>query len=109
MKDKAFTNIKIYEKKSMKKGTGICLPPLGIFVSKGASLALKQHEYGHFLQYKAMGFWKFYLYIGIPSIKSAYFNPRNHRLHPVEKDANKRASIYFGKDAPINNQQIWPQ
>lgn len=108
MSHKLFSGIKIYESSWMKRGLGVSLPPLGIFVSQGASLALKQHEYGHYLQYKEMGFWQFYTKVGFPSFMSASFNPQNHSRLEVEKDANRRAVLFFGKDAPINNSYLWP-
>lgn len=108
MSHKLFSGIRIYELSWMKKGMGVCLPPLGVFVCGGASLALKQHEYGHYLQYKGMGFWRFYLNVGIPSLRSAIFNPQNHSTLEVEKDANRRAVAFFGKAAPINNPNFWP-
>lgn len=104
-----FPGIKIIESSILKRGMGVCLPPVGIIIYQGASLALKQHEYGHFLQYRQMGFFRFYLKVGIPSLWSATFYPRNHYNLNVERDANKRAAAFFGENAPISNARFWPR
>lgn len=104
-----FPGIPIIETRWLKRGMGICIPPFGIFVYKGASRALKQHEYGHFLQYRQMGFWYFYFKVGFPSLCSAAFYPRNHHNLKVEKDANQKAVDFFGPDAPIANVRFWPR
>ena len=109
MEQNDFPGITIIESNMLKSGMGVCMPPFGIVVYRGVSLALKQHEYGHFLQYRQMGFFRFYLTVGFPSLWSATFFPKNHINLKVEKDANKRASIFFGKDAPISNVLLWPQ
>jgi hypothetical protein len=109
MEQNDFPGITIIESNMLKRGMGICLPPFGIVVYRGASLALKQHEYGHFLQYRQMGFLRFYLVVGLPSLWSAVFFPENHFNLKVEKDANKRASAFFGEDAPISNVLFWPK
>ncbi len=109
MTKRDFPGISIIETRWLKAGMGICIPPFGIFVSPGVSHALKQHEYGHFLQYRQMGFWKFYFGVGFPSLWSATFNPRNHHNLKVEKDANQRAVDFFGPDAPVANIRFWPR
>lgn len=109
MQQKNFPGITVFTSNLLKPGMGICLPPFGIFVHPGASTGLCQHEYGHFLQYREMGFWRFYLFVGIPSLKSALFKPHEHQTLKVEKDANKRATKFFGQNSPIANPIIWPR
>jgi len=61
---------------------------------------LFQHEYGHYLQSQASG-WFYFSKYGIPSALSH----RPHSLHPVEQDANIRALIYFNKH--VNSYSGW--
>jgi hypothetical protein len=53
---------------------------------------LFQHEYGHYLQSQATG-WYYLFAHGLPSA----FSEGDHDLHPVEQDANIRAFKYFTK------------
>lgn len=102
-----FSGIRICETSFFKKGSGICLPPIGVFVSKNASLAIKQHEYGHFLQYQEMGFFYFYFQIGLPSLWSATFFPKLHHQRSFERDANKRSRAYFGTHSALTKIEYW--
>lgn len=54
-----------------------------------------QHEYGHYLQSREMG-WAYLSKVGIPSILSAG-GDGNHSYYPVEQDANARAIKYFNE------------
>lgn len=56
--------------------------------------SLFQHEYGHYLQSQASG-WFYLSKYGIPSVLSK--KGANHNLHPAEQDANIRAFKYFNK------------
>jgi hypothetical protein len=56
---------------------------------------LFQHEYGHYLQSKASG-WFYLSRYGIPSA----FSKGPHWKSPVEQDANIRAFQYFSKHDP---------
>jgi len=56
---------------------GIALPGYGIVVAPGAfsrscDLSTVYHEYGHFIQARLIGWFPFYLFIGIPSLLSAW-------------------------------------
>lgn len=53
---------------------------------------LFQHEYGHYLQSQEMGL-AYLNRVGIPSLLST----GNHKYHPIEMDANRRAFLYFNK------------
>ena len=53
---------------------------------------LFQHEYGHYIQSQAFG-WFYFSKVGIPSLLSK--DP--HDLHPAEQDANTRALKYFNE------------
>jgi hypothetical protein len=61
-----------------------------------------QHEYGHYLQSRAMGI-AYFGRIAIPSIRSEHGNyTKNyscHDYHPAELDANRRAFLYFNRNA----------
>lgn len=107
--------IDIYETSWMSGG--ITLPPFGIVVQDGASKGLKQHEYGHYLQYKSLGFYNFYKDIGGPSLYNAaenmyekwyYGNIKysidHHYNYAPETDANRRSQNYFGPQSEI---QTW--
>jgi RHS repeat-associated protein len=65
------------------------------------SNSLFQHEYGHYLQSQATGFWYLQSY-GLPS---AFSHNIQHDYHPVEQDANARALKHFNKhiDGFIDN------
>ncbi|OAQ38162.1 hypothetical protein A5893_15295 [Pedobacter psychrophilus] len=108
-----FENIRIFESKFIKNGHGITLPNFGIFLSPETfslqkDLWLVKHEFGHILQYRELGFIKFYLKIGIPSLISAIKQNLKkdyyHQKHNVEIDANRRSYLYFDKpkDWPFN-------
>lgn len=49
-----------------------------------------QHEYGHYLQSKRMGF-AYLVRVGLPAIMSK----GNHDAHPVEVDCNREGFLYF--------------
>ena len=106
-----FEGVKIYESKFIGKGHGITLPEFGIFLSPGTyslqqDMWLVKHEFGHILQYKAKGTFKFYTQIGVPSLWSAIQQnlkkPHLHKFHPVEIDANLKSYQYF--NSPLD----WP-
>ncbi|MCC6700445.1 MAG: hypothetical protein IT221_02920 [Fluviicola sp.] len=54
-----------------------------------------QHEYGHYLQSKRMG-WAYFVTVGLPAIMSKGV----HDDHPVEVDCNREAFIYFNQYYP---------
>jgi hypothetical protein len=69
--------------------------------------ALFMHEYGHYIQSQEYG-WNYLFKVGIPSLMSAMDseiiggngNPDNITTHGVswyERDANRRAALYFQK------------
>lgn len=55
-----------------------------------------QHEYGHYLQSKRMGF-AYLIRVGLPAIMSTGV----HDEHPVEVDCNREAFLYFNKINPL--------
>jgi RHS repeat-associated protein len=113
-----YPGIRIYESSWMRGG--ISLPPFGIVVEKPSYPGLKEHEYGHFLQYEEMGAFNYYTRVALPSIYNAMENDIerllynrvilsvDHSYYPVETDANRRSKEYFGPYSPINNEKIWP-
>ncbi|WP_200586667.1 hypothetical protein [Pedobacter segetis] len=107
-----FEGVKIYESKFIDHGHGITLPNFGIFLSpetfsKQKDLWLVKHEFGHILQHRELGFIKFYLKIGLPSLWSAIkqnlLENYYHQNHAVEREANDKSFQYFDKpsDWPI--------
>lgn len=74
---------------------GVCL---GTYILARKTIApnpdnkLFQHEYGHYLQSKRMG-WAYLVRIGLPAIMSK----GDHDAHPVEIDCNREAFIYFNQ------------
>ncbi|WP_190277249.1 hypothetical protein [Taibaiella lutea] len=110
----SYLGINVYEKQWMQGG--ITLPPFGIIVEKyNTNTALKQHEYGHKLNYDENGFTKYYRDIAILSLYNTFENKLDkwsgsslsipHKYYFSETDANTRAQEFFGPTAPINN---WP-
>ncbi|HEX7366143.1 MAG TPA: hypothetical protein VF273_03550 [Pelobium sp.] len=104
-----FENTNIYETWLFKAGHGLTIPKIGIITSRGALLIdqdLIQHEFGHILQWRIMGNWKFYLNVGVPSLwsavkaslKKSYF----HQTHAVEIAANQLAYQYFNQPTTWN-------
>lgn len=78
--------------------TGICF---GNYILAKKSCApdpdnrIFQHEYGHYLQSRRMGF-AYLVRVGLPAIMSK----GNHDEHPVEVDCNREAFLYFNKINP---------
>ena len=62
-----------------------------LHLEAGQANVLFQHEYGHCLQSRAMG-WAYYPRVAVPSVLS--LTPQ-HIHHPVEQDANRRAFAFF--------------
>lgn len=56
---------------------------------------LFQHEYGHYLQSQEMGY-AYLQRVGLPSLLSK--DPKTHKYHPIEIDANRRAFMYFNQN-----------
>ena len=113
-----FEEVKIYESQLIGEGHGITLPELGIFLSFNSyslkkDLWLLKHEFGHLLQYKEQGSYKFYTQIGAPSLWSAIqqntVKNHLHKNHPVEVDANLKSYQYFNspKDWPVGRFPIF--
>lgn len=97
-------------------GHGAALPPWCILVGDDFNHNLLRHEFGHFLQYRKTGFWKFYFNIGAPSLlnliglgieKLIFKTNRFIKAHEelrVEKEANNLSRTYFGIK---ENQRPW--
>ena len=111
-------DIRVFQTPLLVRGSAICLPGFGIFLSQSipenAQKAIIQHEYGHFLDYRdgldgekmrflGSSFLGFYLKIGIPSlfnlvpvIKRLSWFKGDHRVFWTEIRANQLASRHFG-------------
>jgi hypothetical protein len=107
-----FEGVTIYESSFIKKGHAITLAPLGIFIAHDIFNLQKdsfliKHEFGHILQYRKLGFLRFYILIGIPSlysaIKASIITNYHHQTAKVEVEANLYAYHYFNQ--PLD----WPQ
>jgi len=86
--------------------TGICF---GNYILAKKSSApdpdnrIFQHEYGHYLQSKRMGF-AYLVRVGLPAIMSK----GNHDEHPVEVDCNREGFLYFnGIDPKFQNDSAY--
>jgi len=93
-----FEGVRIYESSRLGEGYncgGIALPGIGIIVGVGAfsekkDIGLVQHEYGHILQYRLIGWLRFYLFVGLPSLISAWtrWHKKPHQFFWTELWAN---------------------
>lgn len=102
-----FPNIKVFESKLFKGG--ITFPGLGIVVCKREDMALIQHEYGHYLDYKnftarygvVVAFIIFYCFIGLPSLCNAIYDKlfklKSHSFFYTETRADHLAKEFFGE------------
>ena len=100
-----FEGVRIYETSHMGVGhhsAGITLPGIGIIVGMGVfslrqDMDLIRHEYGHILQYRKIGFLRFYFLIGISSLLSARSSGhgRGHQNHWTEYWCNYLSRLYF--------------
>ncbi|GMQ29641.1 hypothetical protein [Algoriphagus confluentis] len=122
--------IRIFRSSWLAKGAAICLPGLGVFLSKTIPLFAEkpiiQHEYGHYLDYlrgcegdhkrflgsRILGF---YLKIGLPSLFNLTPGLRHlpwfrgdHRLFWTEIRANRLASAHFGKELAEGFEKRFP-
>lgn len=98
--NKDYPGVNIYETEYSNYG-GITLSNIAIFVPKGQELWVKQHEYGHFLDFKNNLYSShilYYGYIGVPSLFSAITseNSEEHHKTYTEQRADKEAIKYFG-------------
>lgn len=103
-----FNDVSIYESSWLGKGystAGLALPGIGIIVGQYSYSILKnvnliKHEYGHFLQCKMTGKFRFYLFVGLPSLMSAFTNGfgKGHDQFWTELWANQLARSYFDSE-----------
>ena len=108
-----FEGQNVYESKLLGtfsyKGSysGFTLPDLGIYVGKGvftlnqqAGLAMMQHEFGHVLQYRIIGFKDYYGVIAKESLLNCaadrLFGTSTHDTFWTETWANYLSKNYFG-------------
>jgi RHS repeat-associated protein len=95
---------------------GFSAAPIGIFITdnnyKGIMLedeSYVQHEYGHYLQYKEVGAYDYYLKIAIPSAIDLFLHPKTHHIQPYEIDANRRSNAFFGGRSKMGNKSKDPE
>ena len=118
-----FEGVRIYESSRLGCGYnsgGLALPGFGIIVGKGTfsegkDIGLVQHEYGHILQYRMIGWFRFYLMVVIPSLISAWTNwhKKPHQLYWTELWANhlsyQRFSSYCNQSYRFPSRDISSQ
>ena len=56
---------------------------------------LLAHEYGHYLQQRELGLWKYLWRIALPSVFSVLRNARQHFTKDFERDASRRGRDYL--------------
>jgi hypothetical protein len=68
-----------------------------------------QHEYGHYLQAKALGVVAYYTQVVPASLFSATVNPSQHRFLWTEVEANDLSSAFFGPNSAIAQSTYYPK
>lgn len=99
--------VRVFNFGPFKKGACCYIPYLGIIVGKDNvdNKHLLRHEFGHYLQRKEFGLWKFLRYFAIDSIlsyrksKSKEFVWFRHYDTWTEWSANRMAWEYFKRPA----------
>ena len=126
----AIQGIPVYQTRWIRKGSGICLPGIGIFVHEDVSgdsfEQLIQHEYGHYLDYnygfmgdrkKFLGSHRlgFYVKIGLPSVLNLLPGfcllpafKGDHRRFWTELRANGLACQFFGNTLARDYRRQFP-
>lgn len=89
-------------------GAGVTTPNGGIRMTSVYGLSGLQHEYGHFLQAQQLGTWYYLNFIVPASLYSAAFGS-NHKYFWTEKDANQRATAFFGPRSAIALDDNYPK
>ncbi|HRG58147.1 MAG TPA: hypothetical protein PK323_04270 [Bacteroidia bacterium] len=117
MKSK-FENVNVYGSTfgALKRRAAVTIPGVGIFVHPIDinNTDLLRHEFGHFLQFKELGFIKFIFKIALKSLISASKANQNkdykHMSCETEWLANKISYEYFNapKDWNFNDYPISP-
>ena len=75
-----YNDVRVFESSIMgsaHNSAGLALPGYGMIVAPGAyskecDLSTVCHEYGHFIQSHLIGVISFYLFVGVPSLMSAW-------------------------------------
>jgi len=115
-----YPNVRIFEVENQSRG--FFLLPSKIYLPKKHFTGYIQHEYGHYLQYKAMGWFLFIFGPMLYSLISASLetilgkNQWNHRYSACERGANRRSAKFFKRPADpvevvntIFNDSLWPK
>lgn len=114
-----FQGINLYESSMLPEGSAATLPGRGIILSTGQyslnstlryTTELLQHEFGHILQAREVGFQAFYKLIAPESFASATLNGVggwSHSTFWTETWANYLSNNYFGVNSLLNN-PAWP-
>lgn len=96
-----FSGIPVYALKSLHRGAAFTLPGIGIFTGSeySGNIDLLRHEFGHILQARLHGYFRFYLFTGPLSLLSACREQWNigylHKNARVETEANILSYAYF--------------
>lgn len=104
-----FEGVRIFEVPRFgtgRRSAGLALPGIGIFVGTGVfssqlDIDTVRHEYGHILQARKIGLVKFYFFIGIPSLISAWTSGfgKGHQNYWTELWCNELCRCYFGEES----------
>lgn len=65
------------------------------WIKKGFSVQDFAHEYGHYLQQKELGLFKYLVKIAFPSMFSLAAKPKKHFQRPFERDATNKGNEYL--------------
>ncbi len=103
-----FEGIPVYSS-SIFKGHGLALPPFGIWVGKNPKETLLKHEFGHFLQFRIVGFWKFYFFIGLPSLMNMIFLKIEHSLFNKNRWVPLHSELRVEREANLLSEQYFSQ
>lgn len=105
-----YRGITFTEDPSLGKGAGITTPLFGgIRVYSLNDIALKQHEYGHFLYVQRYGIFNYYLGVAPASIISAWLEPWGpHNKFWTERIANEFAEEHFGSSLAPDFKRRFP-
>lgn len=113
-----YEGVSIYETSRLGYGynsAGLALPGFGIIIgdgtfSKAQDEDVVRHEFGHILQARTIGYICFYLFVGIPSLLSAWTAgwKKGHQVYWTEGWAN-HLSLHYFKDNPWPHRRFPPR
>ena len=102
--------VRVFDHFAFKRGASAFLPGLGIVIGKSEvnDIDLLRHEYGHYLQLKALGWIAFWRYVALTSFFSYRRSWKkgascfDHYKTWTEWSANRLSWEHFGRPADWN-------